>query len=79
MMLEIRSPRNGIPLRRESWAAISSPRSLERAYEVSGRGSIVSSTGANSGGVSKGRPSTVSLEAHTTRSALVATAAAKTL
>src|SRR5688572_22811311 len=79
MMLEKRSPTNGTLVRLENWAAISSPTSLDRAYELSGRGSIVSSIGANRGGLSNGSPRTVSLEAHTTRSTDAATAAAKTL
>ena len=43
-----------------------------------GPGSMVSSIGANAGGSSNGRPSTVSLDAHTTRRTLCATAAWKT-
>ena len=79
MMFEIRRPTKGTPDRRANWPASVSPASFDRAYEVSGRGSIVSSIGANSGGVSNGRPRTVSLDAQTTRRTPAATAAAKTL
>ncbi len=79
MMFEIRKPTNGTPDRRANWPARVSPASFDSAYEVSGRGSIVSSTGANSGGVSNGSPRTVSLDAQTTRPAPAATAAANTL
>ncbi len=79
MMFEIRRPTKPMPLRRANWAAIVSPTSFESEYDDSGRGSMVSSIGANAGGVSNGRPRTVSLEAHTTRRIYGATAAAKTL
>src|SRR3954470_10585795 len=67
MMFEIRRPTNGTPLWRLSCAASVSPTSLDRAYDDSGRGVIDSSIGAKSGGRSNGRPSTVSLDAQTTR------------
>ena len=79
MMFEMRRPTNPIPLRRANWAAIVSPTSFDSAYDDSGRGSIVSSIGAKAGGVSNGRPSTVSLDAHTTRRRRWVTAAANTL
>jgi hypothetical protein len=62
-----------------SWTAIASPTTLDSAYDDSGRTSIVSSMGANSGGVSNGRPSTVSEDAQTTRARPFASAAANTL
>ena len=67
MMFEIRSPTNPIPLCRANWAAIVSPASLASEYADSGRGSMVSSIGAKSGGRSNGSPRTVSLDAQTTR------------
>ena len=79
MMFEIRSPTNPIPVRRANCVAIVSPTSFDSEYDDSGRGSIVSSIGANCGGVSNGRPSTVSLEAQTTRLRRCISAAAKTL
>jgi hypothetical protein len=79
MMFEIRSPTNGMPVLRLNCAAIASPTSFDRAYDDSGRGSTVSSIGANSGGVSNGSPRTVSLDAQTTRPRPFASAAAKTL
>ena len=78
MMFEIRRPTNGIPVRRANWAAMVSPTSFDSAYDVSGRGSIVSSMGANAGGVSNGNPSTVSDDAHTTRRMRWSSAAANT-
>ena len=80
MMFEMRSPTNGIPDRRANCPAIVSPTSFESAYEDSGR-TADSSTGAKAGGVSgaNGSPSTVSLEAQTTRPTPRSTAAAKTL
>ena len=79
MMFEIRRPTIGIPVRRLNCVASVSPVSFERAYEVSGRGSMVSSIGANWGGVSNGSPRTVSLDAQTTRFSPFASAAANTL
>src|SRR4051794_23505637 len=79
MMFEIRSPTIGIPVRRANCPAISSPVSFESAYDDSGLGSIVSSIGANAGGVSNGNPRTVSDDAQTTRSSPCASAAAKML
>ena len=79
MMFEMRRPRNGIPVRRLNWTAIDSPTTLDSEYEVSGRTSIVSSIGAKRGGVSNGRPRTVSLDAQTTRPTWFSSAAAKTL
>ncbi len=79
MMFEIRRPTKPMPLRRANWAAIVSPTSFDREYDDSGRGLIVSSIGAKSGGRSKGRPRTVSDEAHTTRLSRWRAAAAKTL
>lgn len=51
---------------RQNCLAISSPIVLDSAYAVSGCGGYSSSTGRYGGGASKGRPSTVSLEAETT-------------
>ena len=51
---------------RQNCRAISSPTVLDSEYADSGRGGYSSSTGAYGGGVSNGRPSTVSLDAHTT-------------
>ena len=79
MMFEIRRPTKPMPVRRANCPAIVSPTSFESEYELSGRGSMVSSIGAKSGGRSNGRPSTVSLEAQTTRRIRCASAAAKTL
>src|SRR5689334_3728550 len=78
MMFEIRRPTNGIAVRRLTWAASVSPTSFESAYDESGRGVIDSSIGAKSGGRSNGRPSTVSLDAQTTRSTPADEAAWKT-
>src|SRR5690349_15241029 len=78
MMFEIRRPTKGIPVWRLTWAASVSPTSFESAYELSGRGVIVSSIGAKSGGRSKGSPSTVSLDAQTTRRSDADAAAWKT-
>src|ERR671931_720479 len=79
MTLEKRRPTNGIPLQRWNWRAISSPRTLESAYEDSGRSSCCSSIGAYSGGWSNGSPSVVSLDAHTTRPRPSCAAAANTV
>src|ERR687889_752274 len=78
MMFEIRSPTNGMSLWRFSCAASVSPTSFDSAYDDSGRGVIVSSIGAKSGGRSNGRPRTVSLDAQTTRPTPALTAAWKT-
>src|SRR6266536_3438482 len=64
---------------RQNCAAIVSSSSLPREYVDSGRPAYSSSTGTYGGGVSKGRPSTVSLDAHTTFLMPASLAAAKTL
>ena len=64
---------------RQNWRAISSSSTLVSEYVDSGRGAYSSSRGAYGGGVSKGRPSTVSLEAHTTCRMPAARQAANTL
>ena len=79
MMFEIRMPTKPIAAAPRELVAIVSPTSFDSEYEDSGRGSMVSSIGANAGGTSNGRPRTVSLEAHTTRFIRWATAAWKTL
>src|ERR1700712_1494104 len=70
MTLENRSPimvRDGS--RRQNCSAISSSRVLAKEYDDSGRGWYSSSTGRYGGGLAAviGRPSTVSLDAHTMR------------
>ncbi len=79
MMFEIRSPRKVVAVERANCSAMVSPTSFESAYEDSGRAGCSSSMGANAGGVSNGKPSTVSLEAHTTRPTPRSVAAEKTL
>ncbi len=64
---------------RQKCRAISSSRALFSEYVDSGRGAYSSSTGAYGGGVSNGSPSTVSLDAQTTRLMPAARAAANTL
>src|SRR5215211_5577666 len=80
MTLENRSPtmvRSGC--HRQNCRAISSSSVLTSEYVLSGRGWYSSSTGMYGGGVSKGRPRTVSLDAHTTLRIPARRAAAKTL
>ena len=64
---------------RHSSAAMVSSRCLPSEYTDSGRAAYSSSTGTYGGGVSKGSPSTVSLEAMTTLSMPSRVAACRTL
>jgi hypothetical protein len=64
---------------RQNCAAICSSSSLPSEYVDSGLPGYSSSTGTYGGGVSNGRPSTVSLEDHTTFLIPASRAAANTL
>src|SRR3954470_24656339 len=67
MTLENRRPTSLVEgSQRAKCRAISSSTALPSEYVLSGRTGYSSSTGAYGGGVSNGRPSTVSLDAHTT-------------
>src|SRR3954453_3491124 len=80
MTLEKRRPiifRSGF--QRQNSAAMVSSRCLTREYVDSGRAGYSSSTGMYGGGVSNGRPTTVSLDAQPTLVMPAARAAANTL
>ena len=80
MTLEKRRPMIFIEESQRQYSrAISSPRCFDNEYTVSGRPSYSSSTGMYGGGLSNGRPKTVSLEAQTTLRIPRRRAASKTL
>jgi hypothetical protein len=90
MMLEMRRPTNGMPDHCAICSAIVSLVTFDSAYVVPGTGKWSSSTGAYRGGrpsppgtcsrpPPNGRPSVVSLDAHTTRERPSAAAAWNTL
>src|ERR1700677_5306080 len=79
MMFEKPRATNGMPGYCAMCPPVVSLATFDSAYVVVGTGYWSSSTGAYRGGTSNGRPSVVSLDAHTTRLSLRAAAAWKTL